>query len=313
MKAPGISRIIWPVGSVQREAIEIADLYQQLGTVLQGLGPRIGDALAAVEGKNQSNVDNFLAFAETGEFSKPRDQQVDIADDTSGLLIGFSTFLVSEALLLDDWHVEVALGVNPLEMSGSNASCPYWECNCGKFLNLGCTGYDSYSQCLDSYWWYGNQTRSAYTLSKDPYYDNFTSATHNEKDPTTLMQAIFANTWSTGQLLLENAGTCVFQSSINSSFNTPALREQLPSLFTELNAISYESQPCQYPVPSKGFYIEEIDVVTLRLNHPNETLYDYNSTFGSIDGRINFNCTTQLNLTVLQDWASVWYKHRHLT
>ena len=96
-QAPGVSKIIWPIGSVQRESIEIANLYNQLDTILEGLGPRIGDALAVVEGKNQRDVDNFLAFAETGEFSKPCDQQVDIANDTSGLLIGFTTYLVSEA------------------------------------------------------------------------------------------------------------------------------------------------------------------------------------------------------------------------
>ncbi len=41
----------------------------------------------------------------------------DLVKDTSGLLIGFTTFLVSEALVIDGWHVDVAQAINPLAMS----------------------------------------------------------------------------------------------------------------------------------------------------------------------------------------------------
>ena len=160
-QAPAIAKIIWPVRTAERKLIEIGQLYSQLGTVVQALGPRIQAALAAVEGENQNDISGFLAFAQQGVFSKPRDQWPDIANDTRGLLVGFTTFLVSEAVLLDGWHVSVALGVNPLEMSGDNAKCPYWQCDCGKFLDLGCKSYDEHWQCKDNYWWYGRQSSSA--------------------------------------------------------------------------------------------------------------------------------------------------------
>ena len=194
-------------------------------------------------------------------------------------------------------------------MSAPNASCPYWQCDCGdKFLDLGCTGYDNYSQCQDNPWWYGKHSNSAYTLSKDPYDGYWHSATHNEKNPIQLMQTIFENGWSSGALLLENAGLCVLQSSVVESFNTPALRLQLSRLLPALNSFTYGSGSCQGTLSSRGFFVEEIAQGTLRLNHPNETLYNFTQS-----GVVDFNCTSQLNLTVLRDWASVWYLHRDLT
>ncbi|KAI9703382.1 MAG: hypothetical protein M1836_007950 [Candelina mexicana] len=312
-QAPGVAKLIWPLDSTQEESIEIADLYNDLGTVVEGLGPRIERALAQVEG---SDIDSFLAFASQGEFSKPRDQWINIANDTKGLLVGFTTFLVSEALLRAGWHVEVALGVNPLQMSEANATCPYWQCDCGKFLDLGCSNYDNNSQCKDSYWWYSTQMDNAYTLSKEPYYGYFRSATHNEKDPTTLMQTIFNSNWSTGSLLLENAGICVLQSSLKTSFNTPALQQLLDSRLPKLQSTISNPNFCELGQSTKGFFIDEISLGVLKLNHPNDTLYfpnisteDSSTTKGTAD----WTCTSQLNLTVLQDWASVWYKHRHLT
>ena len=307
-QAPGIAKLIWPLGTSQRETIEIGQLYGQLSTILQGLAPRIQGALAAVMGQSQNDITGFLAFAEQGIFSRPRDQWPDIVNDTRGLLVGFTTFLVSEALILGGWHVSVALGVNPLKSSGPDASCPYWQCDCGKFLSLDCTGYDNYSQCENNPWWYSNRTNSAYTLSKDPYNGFFHSSTHNEKNPTHLMRTIFENGWSSGALLLENAGLCVLQSSVANSFKSPTLRQQLSRILPALNSLTRRPEPCRgAPPSSRGFFIEEISRGTLRLNHPNDTLYNF--TEGGI---VDFNCTSQLNLTVFRDWASVWYLHRDL-
>ena len=102
-QAPGVAKIIWPPGTVQRDVIEIGQVYSQLNTVLQGLAPRIQGALAAVmgAGEDQNDIFAFLAFAEQGIFSEPRDRWPDIVNDTRGLLVGFTTFLVSEALILD--------------------------------------------------------------------------------------------------------------------------------------------------------------------------------------------------------------------
>ena len=308
-QAPGVAKIIWPFGSVERETIEITELYQQLGTVVGALGPRISDALAAVQGVNQTDISAFLAFADEGAFSVPRADFPNIVDDTSGLLVAFTTFLVSEALILDGWHVDIAPGVDPLMMSQANATCPVWFCNCGKFEDLGCYSYDTYSQCTDKYWWYGELTHSAYTLSKDPYFGYFESATKNEKDPTQIMQTIFSNRWSTGQLLLENAGLCVLEASFASSLGPAILGSATWSDFVIDSLASNDTTMCYDDIQngylaSTGYYRLG---PTLSIARPTETLYNISRS------GIDFNCTSQLNLTVLTDWASVWYLHRKLT
>lgn len=308
-QSPSVAKIIWPIGSIERESIEITTLYSQLDTVIEALGPRISNALAAVQGRNQSDISDFLAFAGRGDFSGPRAEMPDLVKDTSGLLIGFTTFLVSEALVIDGWHVDVAEGTNPLAMSQPNATCPAWSYNCGQFKNLDCYSYDDYDQCTDNYWWHGKLTNSAYSLSKDPYNGYFESATKNEKDPTQIMHTIFSNGWSTGQLLLENAGLCVLEASlaaawsqVNFTFfsappNDPAFWGSLAmkDLKSGDRVHTNESGPT-----SVAFSRD------LPLSRPNETLYNISQS------GIDFNCTSQLNLTILRDWPSVWYLHRKL-
>ncbi|KAL9593416.1 MAG: hypothetical protein Q9179_005894 [Wetmoreana sp. 5 TL-2023] len=87
-QAPGVAKIIWPMGTIQRDVIEVGELQSQLETVVAALEPRIAKALATVMGENQTDLSAFLAFAERGEFSGPRSQFPNIANDTSGLLIG---------------------------------------------------------------------------------------------------------------------------------------------------------------------------------------------------------------------------------
>ena len=315
-QAPGIAKIIWPTntsfpaGSVERETIEIGQLYQQLGLIVRGLGPRIENTLATVQGKNNDNVSYFLALAEQGVFSKPRDEWPNLANDTRSLLTGFTTFLVSEAMVLAGWHVDVAFGVNPLALSESDAKCPFWACNCGKFLDLGCTSYDDHYQCKDNYWWYSMNKSNAYTLSKDSYDGFFHSGTHSEKDPTQLLKTIFDNGWSTGSLLLENAGDCVLQSSLRSIYTSQEQVDMLDIESEDSTARLTDPDSCNGPSISKGFYIDLISNGSLQLNHPNETLFNISSTPGK--NAVNLQCTSQLNLTVLRDWPSVWYPHRHL-
>ena len=269
-----------------------------------------------MQGVNQTDISAFLAFANEGAFSVPRVDFPNIVDDTSGLLIAFTTFLVSEALVIDGWHVDVAPGVDPLAMSQANATCPSWFCGCGKFKDLECYGYDTYSQCTDNYWWYGEYTHSAYTLSKDPYFvEYFESATKNEKNPTQIMQTIFSKGWSTGQLLLENAGLCVLEASFESSYAQKPIVGPAELVIETLNsnstcpkneAVAPGDHEIIGPfISSTGGLSDLVNPVTTA--RPNETLYNISRS------GIDFNCTSQLNLTVLTDWASVWYLHRKLT
>ena len=247
-QAPGVAKIIWPLGSVQRETIEVGDLQNQLATVVEALEPRISQALATVMGKNQTNISAFLAFAGRGDFSKPRDQFPDIASDISGLLIGFTTFLVSEALVLDDWHAVASLDTDPLGLTNASIPCPHWTefrakdladinivlPNCTKlphfnYYDLDCHSYDEYGQCSKSCWWYSWKANTAYTLAKDPYHGYFQSASKVETDPTNILQRIFVNKWSTGKLLLENAGLCVLAAGLYENPRDTSLADLIPN------------------------------------------------------------------------------------
>ena len=137
------------------------------------------------------------------------------------------------------------------------------------------------------------------------------------------MKTILSNGWSTGPLLLENTGVCVLQSSLQDSYNASQLQQYLERSFPVLQSGTDEPNPCDNGSPPKGVFIEAIDQGRLKLKHANDTLYLYNLTLyldnlesvtselGAIIS-VDFNCTSQLNLTILEDWASVWYKHRHL-
>ena len=168
-------------------------------------------------------------------------------------------------------------------MLGTNATCPYWRCKCGDFLDLGRSAYDKYLQCKDNYLWYGRKSDSADTLSKDPYHGYFSSATHDGKDPTQLMHTISTSSWSTGLSLLQNAGLGVLQASLPDSFTSAEQQQQLTGLVEVSNSWTLGAEP--YPAmqdrpSSRGFHVDEISNGTLILNHPDQTLF--NSSFAGI-------------------------------
>ncbi|KAL8898170.1 MAG: hypothetical protein Q9207_006836 [Kuettlingeria erythrocarpa] len=225
-QAPGVAKIIWPLGTVEREIIEIGALGSQLAKVTAAFSDRISQALASVMGRDESDQSAFLAFAQDGAFPRSADRFPDIANDTRGLLIGFTTYFVSETLVLTGWHAVVLLDTDRLWLTSGSTTCPRWvtsrvngywrderqACPQVTGVNYGdvqCSAYDGYGQCKDSYWWYSDRTRAALTLAKPPYYGVWSKASKEEKDPTLILHTIFANGWSTGQLLLENAGRCV--------------------------------------------------------------------------------------------------------
>lgn len=299
----------------------IADLHNQLSQVTEALGIRIGQALATVQGANQTDITGFLAFVGQGDFSIPRAQMPNLVNNSSGLLIGFTTFLVSEALVLDGWHAVASLGTDPLGLHNDTAPCPWWidapdpvskhesfstgPCN-ENFSDLGCTGYDHFNQCDDLYWWYSQNQQTAYTLSKDVYHGYWESATKAEKDPTENLNTIFTQGWSTGELLLENAGRCIVQTYYY-NLEEPLLEALIahPDLPVPPGSTYIDPYVANgYFFIGQGNQVDEIQKGLTTFKQPN-------GTFPTItrDG-IDFNCTSQLNLTVLTDWPSVWYLHR---
>ncbi|KAL9040258.1 MAG: hypothetical protein Q9180_002024 [Flavoplaca navasiana] len=338
-QAPGVAKIIWPLGSVEREIIEIGALGSQLVKVTAALSDRISQALASVMGRNEPDLSAFLAFAQDGQFSRPADQFPDIANKTRGLLVGFTTFLVSVALDLAGWHAVVSMGTDPLGLTNGTAMLPTWASQhvvgewrwahkaCPQvkgfnYCDMQCSAYDAYGQCNNSYWWYSHRSQAAFSLAKTPYNGVWSKASKAEKDPTSILQTIFANGWSTGQLLLENAGRCVveiaaydfykpergpvgyprdlpFRKSFGHWYN---IQPGLPDLG------SFKSQLRSDGVDFLSAVFESYSVFSSSengLRQSNGTNY----TIGA-NGYNDFNCTSQLNLTIYQDWPSVWYLHR---
>ena len=110
------------------------------------------------------------------------------------------------------------------------SNCPWWSkisdsspwdfnasvmASCARNPNshlygLDCHNYDEYDQCTNNCWWYSRKLNMAFTLTKDPCHGHWQPASVAEKDPTRVLQTIFANEWPTGQLLLENASKCAY-------------------------------------------------------------------------------------------------------
>ena len=328
-QAPGIARIIWPIGSVQRELQLGADLGEELETVVKALGPRVSQALGAVMGVNQTDVSAFLAFAGDGDFSGPRDTAPDLTKDTGSLLTAFTTFLVSQALVLDGWHVVLSIDTDPLGLTNGTFTCPPWTkpgayltadyiwdwsftdidatpCTTFpdfNFYDLDCHEYDQYNQCKDSYWWYSSEVDIAFTLAKDPYYGISQQSSQKEKDPSSILHSIFDNSWSTGRLLLENAGFCVLIAA-QCPYNPddPDCTEDFAArMMTTVDVDDLN-----------GWYVIFLDAALRSYGHiepqpPNGTDYTISN-----NGITNFDCTTQLNATVYTDWSSVYYLHKNL-
>lgn len=327
-QAPGVAKIIWPLGTVEREIIEIGALGSQLAKVTAALSDRISQALASVMGRGETDLSAFLAFAQDGAFSRSADQFPDIANKTHGLLVGFTTFLVSEALVLASWHAVVSVDTDPLGLTNGSAMCPRWIDKGGVYWALGepkacpqfesfnygdmqCSAYDAYGQCEGSYWWYSDRTGAAFSLAKTPYHGVWSKASKEEKDPTSILQTIFANEWSTGQLLLENAGRCVVESAV---YELQKEAGGPKDFFEGSNASDWTLSNFKSQLRLFGddylhtpirWLFDRLSLLTFQ--PPNGTNYTIDA-----DGINDFNCTSQLNVTLYTDWPSVWYLHRKL-
>lgn len=154
-QAPAIGKTLWPIGTVDSELYQIGELQNLLANIDSQLLDVLQRGLIAVE----SNITQFLAFANTGNFSGP--DPPSLYNDTVGLDIAFKTYLVSTALAQTGWKAIAVIGfekADPHEIQvNSSAPLPGWiyDCSdCSKWHNLKCPAYDSNGQC--GYWWYSS-------------------------------------------------------------------------------------------------------------------------------------------------------------
>ncbi|KAL8688077.1 MAG: hypothetical protein Q9218_005920 [Villophora microphyllina] len=313
-KAPTVRDQIWPKQTAESQDIQINQLTDHLQGP-DGVHTQILDNLRAtlqvVQGKNQTDVSTFLAFASGGQFSV--DNNLSPFEELGSplqksLLQVFTTYLISEALHQNGWHALIVPGANPVTLdNGTEGTCPKWaegtgkdQCNWwdGSTKWMACNSYDENDMC-DNYWWYSRTHNSAYALVKD--------GQKPSKEGGDFLRTIYQKGWSTGALLFENAAICEFadlisQSASNvvytSSYNgTAGFFYQGPQ-FTGYAAVNATTNFVSIPGSDSGnaFVAATWNKNTLsRINHPDMIL-------GMGGAEWNSRCVSQLNTTIANSW-----------
>ena len=200
-----VAQQLWPISTMNSQTVSITNLPNQLDgvngicTTLHG---NFINALRAVQGDSQNDTSAFMVFTSGGAFSSPLWNAPAVLvltpQDQSLLSRGFTTFLISEALSHNNWRALVLPGVDPAGLQAGTAPCPQWAGSaCTSSKNFRCIGYDGNGQCNNNLWWYGSTTNSAYMLLLNGNFD--------KGDTPNILRTTFANGWSTGSLLFENA------------------------------------------------------------------------------------------------------------
>lgn len=158
--APGVAQAIWPTGTADSRSVQIDELNAQIPMLRQQLQLNLENGLKLVQGVNQSDVSNFLAFTGEGNFSvslKDAPPQIEASkgETVQPLLLAFTTFLASTALDKNGWHALLLPGVNPAGMTNGSAGCPSWANEngnqCNGLADLSCGKYDANGQCDGTY------------------------------------------------------------------------------------------------------------------------------------------------------------------
>ena len=183
-QAPAVAKAIWPAGTTDSQVIQISQLSTHLGTLSTQVSNNLNAGLTVVE----SDLDSFLAFASTGVFSA--NLALSVPKQQTGLELAFNLYLVSTSLNSNAWHSARAVGVNPQTINGKSST------ESGK---INCASYDANGMC--SYWYYSPATSTAYTLVNAGSVAKWT-------DPSPLLSTIFANGWTTGTALFDQAEAC---------------------------------------------------------------------------------------------------------
>ena len=92
-QTPGVAKAIWPSGTVSSQIVQMGELQAKLGSLDADLTKLFNDGLFAI----MANVDNFISFASSGQFSSGQDV-LNLPDNTAGLDAAFKTYIVTAAL-----------------------------------------------------------------------------------------------------------------------------------------------------------------------------------------------------------------------
>ena len=180
---PQIGRFLYPIDTPASQLVQIADLKNQLGTLIGQVQGNLNKTIVSV----MADPKEFLAFASQGNFTASAPS---LPDQQQYLLYGFNTYIISTCLSGNNIYGTIAKDTNvqSLATNGSQNSLNYDI--------SACIGYNSENVC-DS-WWYSGNYASTFGL------DHFS---HLERGYGDLMTQMFQK-YTTGQLLFDNAYAC---------------------------------------------------------------------------------------------------------
>lgn len=199
-QAPGVAQALWPSDDPSTQVIQMGELASELGRFSTDIGHTLDNGLSVI----MNNVSAFAQFASAGAFSG---QDVpSIPKETVHLDLGFKTYLVTKAMVANDWLVfwgppDGADGAWFNSTPDSNAE--KFKCN-PKPEGI-CDTIDSRGVpplCQPGDW--GTYTSPA---SHRAYYP---SQQHGRNDPPSarLLHAIADNKWGTLDTIFDGAYEC---------------------------------------------------------------------------------------------------------
>ena len=196
---PNIGRFIFPTDQAASQVIQLAQLSNNFGTILQQVQSNLNQTLVSV----MSNVTEFLAFAEQGNFSsKPQS----LPDQGAYLYYAFNTYIISEALTAAGIYAVIGKGTDVVQLKTNGTELAHG-------FDVDCDNYDPQGVCDG--WWYSPGYRSTFTLN------NFAHMNWNYGEKLT---KLFQNL-TTGELLFEGGYACNAQGSYGSGVNITVTRK----------------------------------------------------------------------------------------
>ena len=180
---PGIAKYLFPTGTVNTVVDQWASISNQVATVVKTYQNSVAAMIPAVE----NDVNNFIAFASTGQFSVT--PLPDLSNESNSLLTALTTFIVGKALEANNMHLTRAVDTDINELQLNSTDSLAFDTGCG-------SGYDAAGICGP--YWFDPAAKVTYSLNN---YNSMGKSPHDD------METLFAN-WTTGDLLFGGAARC---------------------------------------------------------------------------------------------------------
>ena len=181
--APGVAKEIWPAGTLDSQSVQLGNIDEELSSVMANFTTAVQAALTMV----MSDVPSFIAFADEGGFSGSNNDNV--PQDAEALGLALRTYVLSTAMSANKWRAIPLVSVTKEDVESpiSGYTCTFDENNI-------CSNSD-HSHTI----YYSDATENAYVLS---------NRASDNLSPSTLVDDIITNNWSTLGTLFDNAFKC---------------------------------------------------------------------------------------------------------